>query len=103
VALAVVLLPLAFAVLALVVANNRARPLLLPLAASLHLVLTCIAIVDKSTPDPGELLGLDPLGRLVLLLVSVLFFVVSFCATASSATTASSSPASCCSSRAWAS
>lgn len=77
-ALSVILLPVAFAVLALLVSDNRARPLLLPLAAALHLALTLIAVSGTSPPGEGELLGLDPLGRLVLLIVSVLFFFVSF-------------------------
>lgn len=77
-ALPIVLLPLLFALIALLVKDNHKRPLLLPLAALLHLPLTLFSIAAPDAPEPRDLLGLDPLGRLVLLVVSVLFFCVSF-------------------------
>lgn len=58
--------------------SNHQRPLLMPLAALIHLPLTLLALGDRSPIDTHAWLGLDPPGRLVLLLVSVLFLFVSF-------------------------
>jgi len=83
-ALAMILLPLLLAGLAAAIPSNRLRPWLLPVAATLHLAMTLLALIrpDLAALGPGagsaeSWLALDPPGRLILLVVSVLFF---FCA-----------------------
>ena len=72
-ALLLILLPLCAAGIAFAIPGNRWRPFLLPLTAAAHLALTIEAI---RTPPESMFRGwlvLDDLGRLMLLLVSVLF------------------------------
>ncbi len=71
-----ILVPVAGAVAALLWKHDRTRPLWLPGVAVLHLVLT-IAALAYPRPPSKEWLQLDPPGRLVLLLVSMLFAVLS--------------------------
>jgi hydrogenase-4 component F len=73
-AVALVLVPLALAAAAFAVPSNRLRPWLLPLAALAHLALTAAAVAGPPVGAPGDWLALDALGKLVLGLVSVLFF-----------------------------
>src|SRR5919204_2136992 len=73
-ALALVLLPLAFAALAAALPSQRVRPWLLPVAAAGHLALTLLALARPDVQAVGGWLKLDDLGRLVLALISVLFF-----------------------------
>ena len=54
------------------------RPWLLPPTAALHLVLTLATIRRPEPAGSGDWLVLDPPARLVLLVVSVLFFFCSF-------------------------
>jgi hydrogenase-4 component F len=75
-ALALLLVPFALAVTAWLVPSNRARPLLLVVAAVAHLGLTTTLLTGLTPPPTGEWLWLDPPGRLVLGLVSVLFLAV---------------------------
>lgn len=76
--LAVVLLPFAMGGVAFAVRSDRVRPRLLPLAGALHLALTLLALSEPAVPaGGGAWLGLDPPGRVVLLLVSVLFLLCS--------------------------
>jgi len=63
---------------ALAVPSNRWRPWLVPVAATAHLALTLRVLADGAAPEPGAWLGLDPCGRLVLGLVSLLFWVCSW-------------------------
>ncbi|MDA8159833.1 MAG: proton-conducting transporter membrane subunit [Desulfobacteraceae bacterium] len=68
-----VLVPAAFALAAYLLPSDRLRAWLLPVGGVAHLLLALAAVI---TPEPlpvGAWLGLDPLGRLVLLLVSLLF------------------------------
>jgi hypothetical protein len=74
-ALALILVPLALAAAALALPSNRRRPWLLPPAALAHLLLTAVAVWGPPVAVPGGWLVLDPLGKLVLGLVSVLFFL----------------------------
>lgn len=76
-ALVTILLPLLGALLALAIRSNGLRPFVLPPFAILHLAAAVIAV--RSSPDAGSAvwLQLDPPGRLVLLLVSVLFTLCS--------------------------
>jgi len=73
-----ILLPLLVAALALVVPSNRFRPWLVPPVAALHLALTVYVLANPSLATVSESLILDPMGRIVLLTVSVLFFLCSF-------------------------
>jgi hydrogenase-4 component F len=77
VALALILAPLGFALAAFFVPAPRLRPLLVPLGAAVHLALVVALFADGDGAALGGWLALDPLGRLTLPLVSVLFFVCS--------------------------
>jgi hydrogenase-4 component F len=69
----ILLLPLLAALAAALVPSERYRPLLIPATALIHTVLT-IRLVLAPTVGPIEgLLGFDALGRLILLVVSLLF------------------------------
>lgn len=72
-ALALLAIPTAGAVASLLVRSNRARPLLLVAVALLHLAFTAVLLLDPRAPAANDWLGLDPPGRLVLGLISVLF------------------------------
>ncbi len=77
-ALALIFLPLALAAVAVSMPSNRLRPWLLPLTATAHLTLVLVALAHPAAPPgPGALLALDPPGRIVLLLVGVLFLACS--------------------------
>jgi len=75
---ALVLLPLFGALLAWIVPDNRLRPLLLPVVATVHLVLTVLLLGNAPPPSPGGWIWLDPLGKIVLLCISLLFAVCAF-------------------------
>ena len=75
---ALVLLPLFGAVFAWIVPNNRLRPLILPVIATVHLVLTALLLGNAPPPSPGGWIWLDPLGKVVLLCISLLFAVCAF-------------------------
>jgi hydrogenase-4 component F len=70
-------LPLLAAGLAALIPFERQRPSILPLAAAGHLALTLVAIGDPGEDWFGGWLVLDPPGRVVLLLLSVLFAICS--------------------------
>jgi len=72
-----IVIPLVAAALALALPSERLRPWLLPVAAFSHLALVLAGVAAPAVP-PGEvMLALDGLGRLVLLVVSLLFAVSS--------------------------
>jgi len=71
-------LPILAAGLAAVLASERHRPLVLPVAAVAHLALTLVAIGASSSGATGSWLALDPPGRLVILLLSILFTLCAF-------------------------
>ena len=73
-ALALVLVPLAFAAAAAALPSQKWRPWLLPICATAHLALTVIALGRAEVSGLSGWLKLDDLGRLVLALSSVLFF-----------------------------
>jgi hydrogenase-4 component F len=75
--LALIALPVLAAGLALAFASERRRPWVLPAAAAGHLALTLAALGAESPRALGGWLALDPPGRLVLLLLSVLFAICS--------------------------
>jgi len=76
--LALIIIPLLGAAAAFVIRSNARRPLILPVIALLHLALTVTALAGADTRGAVAWLGLDPPGRIVLLLASVLFTVCSF-------------------------
>jgi hydrogenase-4 component F len=82
-AFALIFLPALFAIAAAIIPSNRARPWLLPAAGTVHLALTVAAIADPALAELGSAiwgswLGLDPPGKIVLLVESGLFFFCSF-------------------------
>ena len=70
--------PVVFAGAAFAWRSNQTRPWLLPAAALGHLLLTILASIRPGGAEFGGWLALDPLGRVVLLLVSVLFTCCAF-------------------------
>jgi hydrogenase-4 component F len=74
---ALIILPLLAAALAAVVRSGRIRPWLLPPVGAAHLVLTMLALLHPDSVGVTRWLALDPPGRIVLLIVSVLFFICS--------------------------
>jgi hydrogenase-4 component F len=74
--LVLILMPLAMGAAAMVLPSNRYRPWLLPATGVIHLVLTVLRIA-RTDQSEGDWLFLDPPGRLVLLLVSVLYALCS--------------------------
>ncbi|HUX38821.1 MAG TPA: proton-conducting transporter membrane subunit [Rectinemataceae bacterium] len=83
-ALAMIFLPLLLAGVAALVPSNGLRPWLLPLAGLAHfaMLVSILARPDLADWSPvagtGALLGLDPLGTIVLAVVSLLFLFASF-------------------------
>jgi hydrogenase-4 component F len=74
-ALALILVPLLAAALAAALPSNRWRPWLLPLGGLAHLALVAAALGGPGVSAMGGWLVLDPLGKVLLVLVSVLFFL----------------------------
>ena len=74
---ALVLVPLAAAAVAFLVPSDRVRPLVLPVAAFAHLLLTAAALAGLGPVAGGAWLQLDSLGGVTLGLVSVLFALCS--------------------------
>jgi hydrogenase-4 component F len=72
-----VLLPLAAALVAALVPSRRARPLVVPIAAVLHTALLAGLVLGNVQAGRGFWLRLDPLGTVILLLLSVLFAICS--------------------------
>src|SRR5216683_1487332 len=79
---ALVLVPLVFAGVAFAVPSQRWRPWILPLGGSAHFVLYLAALRESNLSALDGWLVLDPLGRLVLGLISVLFLLSSLYAPA---------------------
>ena len=75
---ALVLLPLLGALCAWIVPDNRLRPLVLPVVATIHLGLTAILAGNAPPASPGGWIWLDPRGKIVLLCISLLFAVCAF-------------------------
>ncbi len=75
-------LPLLVAALAALLPSNRWRPWLLPITAFIHLFMVVWLIFPAEMAGDGAMLGLDALGRLVLLVVSLLYAVCSLYAPA---------------------
>lgn len=81
--LALILLPLAAAVVAWGVPSARLRYALLPVGALLHLALVLATLARHGLhPDPAALLGFDALGAWIQLIVSVLGVILAWYAPA---------------------
>jgi len=78
VVLALVVVPLVMAVVTFALPSKHWRPRMLPLVGLAHLAMTVKVLGDPGPSPAGRWLVLDPPGRLVLLLVSILFLVCSF-------------------------
>jgi len=75
---ALILVPLCVAAIAASVPSNRMRPWLLPVASVAHLVLTVLLLMHPEWTAASPWLKLDPLGRIILPMVSALFLACSF-------------------------
>lgn len=71
----IVLLPLLGALIAWTIPDNRLRPVVLPATALPHLGITLYLLVTPSLPHHGGWILLDPLGKITLLSISLLFAV----------------------------
>jgi hydrogenase-4 component F len=80
--IALIAVPLLFAVLAMLWPQERTRAWLLPLAGGLHAVLSIWLLVQPPEPVPGAWFGFDPMARSVLPMISLLFFICSIYAVA---------------------
>ncbi|MDW7774026.1 MAG: proton-conducting transporter membrane subunit [Desulfobulbaceae bacterium] len=69
----IILLPFIAALAAAVLPSDRYRPLLIPAAAMFHLILVFMEVFWPETHQFTGMLGLDSFGRLILLVVSLLF------------------------------
>lgn len=77
-ALAMILFPILIAIVALTVPSDRVRPWLLPVGGLGHLLMTGVVVSNETLSAGGPAwLVLDPPGRIVLLVVSLLFFLCS--------------------------
>ena len=72
---ALVLTPLAFAALAFVVPSARWRPWLLPLGGGTHAALAFSCLRQPQAVPDGAWLAIDPIGRVVLGFVTLLYLV----------------------------
>jgi hydrogenase-4 component F len=72
--LSLILIPLLFAGAAYAVRSERRRPLVLPVAGAAHLTAVLLSLGEGNLSTAGGWLLLDPLGKVVLLEISVLFF-----------------------------
>src|SRR6185369_11788680 len=74
-ALALVLVPLALSAVAFLLPSERWRPWLLPLGGAVRLALTAAALPRSDVAALSGWMQLDALGKVLLLLLDVLFFV----------------------------
>ncbi|MEO8498363.1 MAG: proton-conducting transporter membrane subunit [Planctomycetota bacterium] len=77
-----ILMPLAFSALAFAVPSNRLRPWLLPLAATIHLGVVAWQLQLGDQWLFGRWLAIDPLSRLFIAVISIVFFLCSLYAPA---------------------
>ena len=66
-------IPLLFAAAAYVLPSDRWRPWFLPVAGFVHLGLVLKMLAEDAPLPVGAWVGIDPLGRLILIVVSVLY------------------------------
>ena len=72
-----ILFPLLMAVVAAIVPSDRIRPWLLPVTGAGHLTMVLLTLALPGLAGKTGWLVLDPLGKIVLLVVSLLFFFCS--------------------------
>ncbi len=77
-ALIMILFPLAMAAVAAMTPSNHWRPWLVPVTAAGHLLLVAVALARPEVTQGSAWLVLDPLSRIILLQVSLLFLFCSF-------------------------
>ncbi|HEY5997346.1 MAG TPA: proton-conducting transporter membrane subunit [Candidatus Deferrimicrobiaceae bacterium] len=75
---AFVLFPLIGALAAWVIPSQRYRTWTLPAVGLVHLAITFAVLADTPPPSPGGWIGFDPLGKIVLLSISLLFLACAF-------------------------
>ncbi|WP_428936892.1 proton-conducting transporter membrane subunit [Fontivita pretiosa] len=76
-AAALIILPLLATAIAAATRSNRLRPRLLPPVAAAHLTLTVLTLLYPQSVPVTPWLALDPPGRIVLLILSLLFLTCS--------------------------
>lgn len=76
--IALLILPLLAAVAAFVLPSDRWRAYLVPLGGALHFLVLAPLVVGPTVTSSGNWLVFDPLGKLVLSAISVLYLVCSF-------------------------
>lgn len=74
----IILLPLALAAAALAVPSNRWRPWLLPAGGTAHLALVASLLASRGPTTEAGWIALDPAGRLILGVVSLVFALCSY-------------------------
>lgn len=77
-AFAMFLFPFLMALIAAALPSNRLRPWLLPLAGLAHTAMVVLTFLRPELAAGGRYLALDPIGRVILSAVSLLFLVCSF-------------------------
>jgi hydrogenase-4 component F len=77
-AFALILLPVVMAGVAMAVPWNAVRPRLIPLTGALHLFLTVWTLLSPELQVSVGWLELDPPGRVILLVVSLMYFLSGF-------------------------
>ncbi len=73
-----VIIPIALALIALVVPSNRIRPWLIPITGVFHSCLTFWLLFNPKQCYVNSWLVLDPIGKIILLNVSILYLLCSF-------------------------
>ena len=68
-------IPIIFAIAALLTPSNRLRPVWLPIGALTHSLLTLNAVRQPNLSEFDNWLNLDPLGKVFLGLISVMFLL----------------------------
>ncbi|MFA6172049.1 MAG: proton-conducting transporter membrane subunit [Kiritimatiellales bacterium] len=76
--LTLLIFPFIAALAAWLIPSNRWRPWAIPAAGIIHFVLTLAAVFFNDKPLASEWIGLDPAGRLVLLMISMIYLITSF-------------------------
>lgn len=72
-----ILVPIIMAIIAGVLPSNKYRPWSLPLTASIHWIITLYVLFHSELATFNNWLILDPLGKIILLLVSSVFLISS--------------------------
>lgn len=72
---ALVLLPLVGALVAWIIPDNKIRPMVLPLVGTIHTILSFLLVYSAPSASAGGWIWLDPLGKIVLLCITLLFLI----------------------------